>query len=298
MKKIITFVMAGLLVFSLAACSSNKGGGSSDTYPMSITDAEGIEVKIEKEPQKIVSLAPNCTEILYAIGAGDKMVGVSTWCTYPEEATKVEAVGDTYSINTERIVELGADIIFTSSSFSADSLENLGIPVVVVNAATMDELYEQIIQVGRIVGCKDNAVKVTDDMKKQLETLADKLKNAEERKVFLDWGAQYSSSKKDLLGNALELVKAENIAYDYDYTSPQLSAETIIEKNPDVYIVGSSEADFVKPVGFDEISAFKNGEVHYIDYADPTIDKITRSGPRFVEGLVELAKMIHPEIEL
>lgn len=284
-----------VLVFSLCACSGTTGS-SPDTFPMSVKDANGNEVKIEKEPQKIVSLAPNCTEILFAIGAGDKVVGVSSWCTYPEEATQIEAVGDTYSVNIERITELGADIVFVSSSFSVESLSNLNIPVVAVDASTLDELYEEIELVGKIVGKKNEAKDLTKDMKKQMDELSSKLKNAKSRKVFLDWGMQYSSSKKDLIGNALELIKADNIAYDYDYTSPQLSTETIIEKDPDVYIVASSKEDFLMPVGFDEISAFKNDEVYYIDYSDPLTDKITRSGPRFIEGLTELAKMIHPEI--
>ena len=92
MKKILAIVMSLIMVFAFAACSGDTSseGAQPTGYPMTIVDSSGSEVSIESEPEKIVSLSPSCTEILYALGLGDKMVGVSTWCTYPEEATKVE----------------------------------------------------------------------------------------------------------------------------------------------------------------------------------------------------------------
>ena len=89
------------------------------------------------------------------------------------------------------------------------------------------------------------------------------------KSVFIDLGGLYSSGSEDYLGTSLALIKADNIALDAGTNSPQLSAETVIEKNPQVYIVMSSEEEFDRPAGFEEIDAFKNGEVYYIAYDDP-----------------------------
>ena len=100
-------------------------------------------------------------------------------------------------------------------------------------------------------------------MKEQLAALEEKLADFETKSVFIDLGQLYSSGSEDYLGASLSLIKADNIALDAGANSPQLSAETVIEKNPQVYIALSSESDFVKPDGFEEIDAFKNGQVYY-----------------------------------
>jgi iron complex transport system substrate-binding protein len=104
----------------------------------------GAKITLNKEPQKIVSLAPSCTEIIYAIGAGDKLVAGSNWDTYPEEALSLEKVGDTYKVNYERIIELKADIVLVDGSFdvnAANTLSAAGIPIYSVKEAQVDDIY-------------------------------------------------------------------------------------------------------------------------------------------------------------
>ena len=298
MKKLLAITMSLIMVFALAACGGDttSGGGDATGYPMTITDSSGSEVTIESEPEKIVSLSPSCTEILYALGLGDKMVGVSTWCTYPEEATKVEQVGDTYSVNVERIIEMEADIVFVSGIAAADAVDALaqaGIPVFCTDTTTLEDIYNNIQTMGTVTNTAEAATAVVEDMKADVEALQEEFASYETKSLFIDLGDLYSTSKEDYLGNSLALINVENIALDYDYSSPQLSAETVIEKNPDVYIAMCGEADFVMPDGFDQIAAFQNDEVYYIEYADSRSDMITRDGPRFIEGLRELGKLIH-----
>lgn len=302
MKKVLSFVLAVALALCMVGCSSGGSGSSnsSTTFPMTVTDGVGNEVTLEQEPQKIVSLSPNCTEILYAIGAGDKVIGVSSYCNYPEEATTKEVLGDAWSANIERIIELDADLVMVSGVFSANNVSMLaqyGIAVYSVDASTPEELYEQIQTVGNITGYSKNAKNLVKDLEKDLAALLKKLSKVESRKVFIDYGDLYSSSKVDFIGNLLTLIGAENIANDYDYSSPQLSAESVIEANPDVYIYdGMSGPEYVTlPAGFESINAFVNDEVYYISYDDVKADMISRQGPRFVEGLTELAKMIYPD---
>ncbi len=297
MKKIVTLLLAAMLVFSFAGCGgSGEGQSAGDSFPMTVTDYLGTEMEFEAAPEKIVSLSPSCTEILYALGLGDKMAGVSNWCTYPKEAAEVEKVGDTFSVSVERIIELEADVVFVSGAAAAESVEALneaGIKVYSIGAKNVDEIYDSITNVGAVTGTADKAAEVTASMKEDLAALEEKVADFDEKSVFIDLGQLYSSGSEDYLGASLSLIKADNIALDAGKNSPQLSAETVIEKNPQVYIALSSEADFVKPDGFDEIDAFKNGKVYFIDYADPATDMITRDGPRFIEGLTYLADLIH-----
>lgn len=305
MKKRIAILVVITLALSLClvSCGGGNNGGSEGQaaeYPLNVTDYLGTEMTIEKEPQKIVSLSPSCTEILYALGLGDKMVGVSSWCTYPKEAADVEKVGDTFSANVERIIELEADIVFVSGQTAADALSalnNAGIPVYSIGSSDMDSMYASIEQVGLVTNTSDAAKKITDGMKKQAEEIKAEFAGYDKKSVFIDLGGLYSTSKVNYLGNTMDLINAENIAYDYDYSSPQLSAETVIEKNPQVYIVMSSKDQFEKPAGFDKIDAFKNGEVYYIPYDDPTTDMISRDGPRFLDGLEKLGNMIHKKVQ-
>ncbi|MBR4019972.1 MAG: ABC transporter substrate-binding protein [Firmicutes bacterium] len=300
MKKLLTLMMAMVMAFALASCGGS-GSGDSDlpeagVYPMTLTDGIGNTVVLEEEPDKIASLSPSCTEILYALGLGDKIVGVSTWCTYPEETAKVAKIGDTFSVNIEKLIEMETDLVFVSGHAGSDAVSALGqagIAVYTTSTVTLDDIYHNINVMGAMTNTADAAAAIVADMQADAEGLQEKYAASDSKKVFIDLGDLYSTSKVDYLGHSLPMLNTENIAYEYDYTSPRLSAETVIEQNPDVYIVLCSEADFVMPDGFEEIKAFKEGNVHYIPYDDPRVDMITRDGPRFVDGLKVLGDLVH-----
>ena len=301
MKRITAALLALMMVLALVSCGNDEKSeetGEAKDFPMTVTDYLGTEMEFEAAPEKIVSLSPSCTEILYALGLGDKMVGVSNWCTYPEEAADVEKVGDTYSVSVERIIELDADVVFVSGAAAAESVEALnaaGINVYSIGAKDVDDIYASIENIGTITGTSDKAAEVVNGMKDELSDLEEKVADLDTKSVFIDLGSLYSTGSEDYLGASLSLIKADNIALDAGANSPQLSAETVIEKNPDVYIAMMSKDEFEasKPAGFDEINAFKNGEVYYIPYDDPATDMITRDGPRFIQGLTYLAELIH-----
>ena len=293
--------MAAMIMALVLVSCGGSGSGNGDlpeagVYPMTLTDGIGNTVVLEEEPDKIASLSPSCTEILYALGLDDKIVGVSTWCTYPEAAKKAPQIGDTFSVNIEKLIEMETDLVFVSGHAGSDAvsaLDQAGIAVYTTSTVTLDDIYHNINVMGAMTNTADAADAIVSDMKADAEDLQEKYAGFDSKKVFIDLVDLYSTSKVDYLGHSLPMLNTENIAYDYDYTSPRLSAETVIQENPDVYIVLCSEADFVMPDGFEEIAAFKNGNVHYIPYDDPRVDMITRDGPRFVEGLKVLGDMIH-----
>lgn len=300
MKKTLAIFLISVLTFALAACGTGEKDGddqaAAKSFPMKVTDYLGNEMEFEKAPEKIASLSPSCTEILYKLGLGDKMVGVSNWCTYPEEASKVEKVGDTFSGNVEKIIELGAEVVFVSGQTAADSVSALdaaGIKVYSIGAKSLDDIYKSITEIGKITGTGEEAAEIVGDMKEEAEELRTEFAKYDKTRVFIDLGDLYSTSKEDYLGNSLELINAENIALNFDYSSPQLSAEAIIEKNPQVYICLSAKKDFVQPDGFDKIAAFKDKKVYFIDYDNKATDMITRDGPRFLDGLELLGNLIH-----
>lgn len=305
MKKLLTILLASMLLLGTAACSGTGAGKTEQsTYPMTVTDAVGNTVTLEAEPMKIVSLAPSATEIIYAVNAGGKLVGRTNWCDYPAEAASVEDIGSAYSgINIERIVEMGADLVIATKSYgyspdAVSSLGSVGIPVFALADGSADDIYASIEQVGTLLNVTADAKSLVESLQSDLTALREKCAATTSRKLFIDFGGFYSASKVDFLGGLMDVINVENIAGDFDYTYPQLSAEAIIEANPDVYVNTAMSADaFEQPDGFSEISAFKNNEAYFINYDDPRVGTITRMGPRFVEGLKILAKFAHPELE-
>ncbi|MBR6801604.1 MAG: ABC transporter substrate-binding protein [Eubacteriaceae bacterium] len=298
MKKLLAITLAVLMIVSFAACGNDEGG---KTGEITFTDSDGKKITLSEPADVIVSISPAVTEMVFAVGAGDTLKAKSTWCNYPAEVADVEVIGDAYTgISIERIIELEADIVIITGSTAAGATEALAaanIPVCNIDFETVDAVYEGITNIGIITGKTAEAEALNTKLKADLKDLTDKCAAFEKRSLFIDWGGLYSSSKVDFFGGILEYINCENIAYDYEYTSPQVPAETVIEKNPDVYIVTSAQEYFEKPAGFDEIAAFKNGEVHYIDYFDPVCDMVSRPGPRFVEGLSVIAEMVHPELK-
>ncbi len=298
MKKLLALTLVILMALSFVSCGND---GEKNTGEIKVTDSDGKVITLSEPADCIVSISPAVTEMLYAVGAGDAVKAKSTWCNYPAEAASVEVIGDAYTgIGIERIIELGADIVIITGSTAAgatEALEAANIPVCNIDFETVEAVYEGITNIGIITGKTSEAEALNTKLRADLKELTDKCADLEKRSVFVDWGGLYSSSKVDFFGNLLTMINCDNIAYDYEFTSPQVPAETVIEKNPDVYIVTSAEEFFEKPAGFDEIAAFKNGEVHYIDYYAPLCDMVSRPGPRFVEGLKAIAEMVHPELK-
>ncbi|MCL1912713.1 MAG: ABC transporter substrate-binding protein [Eubacteriaceae bacterium] len=304
MKKTPKLLLALIMLVALAACSkpsSQQGSqGQEGAFPMTVVDSMGISITFEKEPMNIVSMSPNTTESLFAIGAGDKIVAKSLWCNYPQATDALETVGDSSTANIERIIELGADLVVTSGVFGGDhlaALEQAGIPVYTTLYETVDDIYASILEFGKITGHDSEAQALVEKLEWDLAALQAKLEGVPSKRVFLDVMDLYSSSKKDILGNALGLLKGDNIAYEYEYSSPQLSAEVVVERDPEVYICLFDQDYFVMPAGFESITAFVEGNVYYVGFTDPEADIIARPGPRFVEGLEILAKFIHPELD-
>lgn len=318
MKKIWKIGLSAFLAIGLlAACNTkeatNEKPSSSEqqgttkvdqvTFPMTIKDATGKDITLEAPPEKIVSLIPSNTEILFGLGLNNEIVGVTDNDDYPPEVTKKEKVGG-MDYNIEKIIALTPDIVFAHASgmgYSKGAIEQLeaaGVKVfVVADAKNFNETYTTIEQLGRATGKLEEAKKIVANMKAKVKEVETKLDGVEAKKVFVESSDEpeiYTAGKGTFMNEMLEMIHAENVAADSN-SWYKIDAEQIIAKNPDVIVVAYNYVPNIltkipQRAGFETISAVKNKAIVQVD------ENITsRQGPRLADGLEELAKAVYPE---
>lgn len=321
-RKIGIYLLLILLVSSLlVGCGSKKqvdenlqgenlGGEELGLdYPMEIRDPFGNLETIEEEPKKIVSLAPHNTEILFSLGLGEKVVGVTTYCDYPEEARAVEKIGSYGEFNLERIVELEPDLVLVYGRGNEDenkTLRNAGIKVLGFQPESIDEVIEDMRTLGRITGSNEEAVKLTNSMIEKKNEIIEKIRDEEKVRVFYEiWHEPLQAAGEgSFIGELLTLAGGENTGADGDIEEnmggyPIFDLEQLIEKNPEVYLTSGNmpekDIESIKDrPGYEEISAIKNNRIYIFEGDEANI--VSRPGPRIVEALEIIAKSIHPEI--
>lgn len=267
-------------------------------YPITIVDSLGREVKIEKEPERIVSLAPSITETLYFIGALDKVVGVTKFDDFPPDVKEGRTIiGGFSDPNIEVIASLNPDLIIGTSMHMQylDKLQEIA-PVIIVDPKNIDEIYEWIIKLGKVVNREEEPVGVVNYMKAIVEDVESKVSNASRPKVFYllgYWDGYWTTGKGTFIDSLITMAGGENIFSDIEGWK-KVSAEDIVARNPEVIIIsyhaGVNPGDLCNtPLA--NTDAVKNGRVYVI--SDDNI--ISRPGPRIVLALQEIAYFIHPE---
>jgi iron complex transport system substrate-binding protein len=273
---------------------------------LTITDALGRQVTLDGAPARIVSLAPSITEILFAVGAGPQVVGVTQFCNYPPEADALPEVGGftAKTISVEAIVDLTPDLVLAGSAAQqpvVEALEQLGIPALVFDPTSFEEVYANIQQVGYATGHVAEADELVASMRGRVKAVADVVAAipAEERpSVFWEVFDEplMTAGPNTFIGQMIDLAGAKNIFADATEDYPQISAETILERDPAIILGPSSHGDKLTPElvaarpGWGELSAVKAGRVHLLDG-----DTTSRPGPRLADALEELAKTLYPE---
>jgi len=302
---IITMLM---LVMMIGGCAkdttseveTNRTEEIAEAYPLTITDDLGYEVTIEEEPRKLVSLAPSNTEILFALGLGDKVIGRTEYCDYPKEAQSIEVVGGFSNPNLELIISLEPDVVFAQGSVKDETksmLEGLGIKVIVFNPADIDGVISNIEKIAKISNVEDKAKELTASMQAKRDGIILKIKEEESKKVFVDIGGFVSTGEGSFLDSMLSELNAVNIAADVEGQWPQLTLETIVDADPEVYISLYTPLEELKAVsGLEGVSAFVNDNL--VTYAWGTEENsiVQRPGPRVVDGLELYAKAIYPGV--
>ena len=319
MKKLYSLLIVMLLILgALSGCAEKKEQVKDEsntsvekkseniTFPVTIKDALNNNVVLNKKPEKIVSLIPSNTEFVFALGLGKNVVGVSDFDNYPEETAKKEKIGG-QEINLEKIISLKPDVVFAHASNAQNSTDGLkqltdaGIPVIVVNdAQNFDQVYDSIEMIGKATGEKKKADDMIQGMKDKLAEIKAKAKEIKEKKKVLVEVSPapeiYTPGKNTFMNEMLTMINAENLANDQEGWI-KIDQEAMIKRNPGViittygYYVKNPAEQVLTRKGWENVNAVKNKQVIDVDS-----DRVTRPGPRIVEGVEDLAKAIYPEV--
>lgn len=313
MKRFSYLVLLLILALSvMIGCSSNDDQASESEqtaetneteFPLTVTDATDNELTFEKKAEKIVSVLPSNTEIAFALGLDDEIIGVTSLDNYPEEATEKETIGD-FQINVEKVISLEPDVVLADESVdeaALDQIRDADIQVLVVKTAeNFEEVYDAIHLIGKVTDTTEQADQIESDMKEKLASLSDKVAEIENPKsVYVEVSPApetYTAGKNTFINTILEKINAENSAGDLEGW-PQVNEEAVLEMNPDIIITtyGNYVDDPIKEItdreSWSDLTAVKNKEIY-----DVNEDLVSRPGPRLVEGAEELAKAIYPDL--
>lgn len=305
-KSIIMMLVVVMLAFGLVSCGEKKNeeGNTNNsqelvtTYPLTITDTNGKEVVIEKEPQTVISLGPNVTEMIYSLDKGDKLVGRTKYCDYPEQSLEVQEVGTLTKPNLELIAEINPDLVVASTHFTDEAqakLDELGIPTIVLYSEdSFEGVYNSIETLGQILNASPKAEEVVTGMKEKVAEVTKKVEGLEAPSMYyvVGFGEKDSTAGGDtFIGEMIRMANGQNIADDSEGWG--YSKEKIAEKNPEIIVLSKnydSKATFTTTDFYKDLDAVKNDKVFEIDD-----NKLNRQGPRLAEGLEDLAKILHPD---
>jgi cobalamin transport system substrate-binding protein len=295
-----------ILLFAVLSACAPQATPSIAPATLTFTDGLGREIIFDSPAQRIVSLAPSNTEILFAIGAGDQVVGRDQFSDYPEATKNVTDVGSTFeALNTELIVSLKPDLVLAAEINTPEQvkqLEDLGLKVYYLkNPLTLEDMYGNLEIVAQLTGHEAEAATLIESLKSRVAAVDEKIAPISSRfSVFYELDATdpakpYTAGKGTFITQLIERAGGYNIASDLE-EYPQMSLEQVVAANPAFIILGdarygvSLESIAQRP-GWENLSAVKNGQV--VPFND---DLVSRPGPRLVDALEELAKLLRPEL--
>jgi iron complex transport system substrate-binding protein len=267
-------------------------------------DSLGRDVALRSNPMRIVSLAPSITEMIYFLGLGDRLVGVTRFSYFPKEAQKKSKVGAYTDINVEKVIALNPDLVIATvdGNMRADveMLERAGIPVYVINPRTINQVVDTMERLGEICGIPERAKTLVSGLRARVIRVLEAVKDKERPRVLLLINTRplMSVNQNTIHHNIIQIAGGTNMTADQPITYPKLNMEAVIKGKPDVIIISSMERGGWHEKAREEwlewptLPAVQKGRVYVIDS-----DLIDRPAPRIVSGLEEMARLIHPEIE-
>jgi iron complex transport system substrate-binding protein len=280
---------------------TQRGEETAAEYPLTVKDSLGREVKIEEEPERIVSMAPSVTETLFAVGAGDRVVGVTSADDYPPEAKRIAVAGDFNGPNVEKVLALKTDLLILAANDTteegAEKFERqTGADVFVMEPKSVRETIEDVGVVAEVVGEEEGGRKVQREMRRELREVQEAVRGEERPTVFYEvyYPPLTTVGPGNFINDAIRLAGGRNVAADAKEPYPTYSEEVLFKKDPDYYLFGGVSAksveDLRKRPGYGNLTALKEGHAEQVNE-----DLIVRTGPRVTEGVREIAEAIHPE---
>ncbi len=268
-------------------------------------DSLGRDVMLRSVPMRIISLAPSITEMIYFLGLGDRLVGVTRFSYFPEEARRKPRVGAYTDINVEKVITLNPDLVIATADGNkrgdVEMLEEVGIPVYVVNPRRVNQALDTIEKLGEICGVPDRAKRLVSYLRERVVRVVKAVEKKARPRVLLVIHVKplMSVNRNTIHHDIIRLAGGMNMTEGQPITYPKLSMEEVIRKRPDVIIISSMKRGerFEKArkqwfLRWPALPAVRKGNVYLIDS-----DLIDRPAPRIVRGLEEMARLIHPEIQ-
>jgi iron complex transport system substrate-binding protein len=272
---------------------------SAAAFPTSVTDFQGRSVAISKRPERIVSIGPSNTEFLFALGAGDRVVGDDDFSDEPAAAKTKEHVGGV-KVNLEKVVSLKPDliVIVKFSDGTVEALTQTGTPVLVVDPQGAADVARSATLIGQAIGA--DGAKLASEIQKQLDAVKAKTDPAPKLRVFHEVDASdpakiYTVGPGSFIDDLIKLAGGVNVFATTKTAYPTVSGEEIVRSDPDVIVLGDAlygtriDSIISRP-GWAALSAVKNNRV----YAGLSV--FSRPGPRLGEAALEYAKLVHPEL--
>jgi iron complex transport system substrate-binding protein len=277
---------------------------SAPSFPLTVTDDEGTSIALAAEPQRIVSLSPSNTEIVFALGAGDRLLGGTDADDYPSQAAALPDVVVQTKVQKEQIVALNPDLILANGNgltpqADIDQLRQLGLPVMVFTASSLDGVERDIDLIGEAIGEFDSAVSAVATMQSQVQEVEGAVAGVTTTpRTFYEVGYGpdiYAPPADSAYADLIRLAGGDPVTGDESYVIP---LEKLVEADPQVILLGDAAygtcpTDVESRQGWQDITAVKDGAIRPVN---DTV--ITRPGPRMPLGLVSLVRAIHPEITL
>jgi iron complex transport system substrate-binding protein len=315
-RKIIALAIVLILIVGVTGVvvyTQFYNPGQSITGTLSIIDDVGRTVTITNyPPERIVALAPSCVEILFAIGSGDKVVGVPEYSDYPPEVPeKVEAgdltiTGNLNDVSIETVVGLQPDLVIATGGVQrlvAESLEEVGLPVIVLYPEKFDGVLDDISLIGKATGQINEAEALVTDMSQRAQEIADKTQGASRLRVYVEYffnGGYWSLGSESAVDELIYLAGGINVFSGFGTQYMSTSTEEVLVADPEIIIISKgsmAEACGLTPEtingrsDWSEVSAVKNNQIYEVDESI-----LSREGPRLILALEQLAKAIHPEL--
>jgi iron complex transport system substrate-binding protein len=275
--------------------------------PISMIDGLDREVILPAPAQKVISLAPSNTEILFAVGAGDQVIGRDEFSDYPQEAATIPSVGGGFGdYNLEAIIDLEPDLVLAAEINTAEqvnSITDLGIPVyLLANPSTLDEMYGNLLIIAELTGHQETAKSLVKELETRVAGVDAIITTAADTPTVFyeldatDPSAPWTAGVGTFIDTLIARAAGENIAADLEGNYLQLSIEEILVRDPQVILLGDAAYGITpesiqERSGWSNLSAVINDRIYTFDD-----NLVSRPGPRLVDGLEQLAKLLHPEL--
>ena len=265
-------------------------------------DEVGRPVIVPSSPKRIISLAPNITEILFSLGLDQEIVGVSIHCNFPEKAKTRTRVGSYISLDFEKIVSLKPDLIIGTGTGNTkdmvDRLETLGFPTYIIFPRNFDGILTSVRHLGQIVAKERESLVIARNMESRRKAIIDLTRDLPRPRVFMQIGEvpRVTVGKGSFADDLIFLAGGENVAAEEEKMYPRWGMEEVLKRSPEVILISSMnpKGNYEKVVQewsrWKMIPAVQHGRIHLMDS-----DLIDRPSPRIIEGLEEMARLFHPE---